>query len=465
MRNKFLLSLVALLLVVPAAMAQDITYDDQLNLAAPTISGETGLFTTITGDTLRQGDWSFSIYVNDYDYLVGPAPDLVPPSRRSYRDMDVEDVRVSASIGVGLTDRWEFVASIPYVMLDQNAGDLAGWVNGYPYVGKFDENGIGNLHLGTKFGLLDPATSASRLALSLFVDVPTGDDETGISSGNADYGMGLHWNRGIFSFAGAYKITGDRDADTLPFGFNDNDVDISDEVHLDAGLNVPLRFWSTTNWVSEINTIFYQSGDYPYDDIVYLVTGLRHWFGDSGWGMSAAVRANATMWGSDNNSCPIGGLLGLHYAPLHLAAIAPPPPAPVPVPPPPAPVEPPTPPVAPPRVPTELRTDEIHFEPGSARLTNIAKAILDDVALRMKQESAATAVVIGYTDDREQTGANKDLDRRRAEAVRDYLVSRHGIDPSRITVEARGTQDPVGDNTTAEGRLRNRRVVIRLMVP
>jgi flagellar motor protein MotB len=49
--------------------------------------------------------------------------------------------------------------------------------------------------------------------------------------------------------------------------------------------------------------------------------------------------------------------------------------------------------------------------------------------------------------------------------VRDYLVSRHGIDPSRITVEARGTQDPVGDNTTAEGRLRNRRVVIRLMVP
>jgi OOP family OmpA-OmpF porin len=130
-----------------------------------------------------------------------------------------------------------------------------------------------------------------------------------------------------------------------------------------------------------------------------------------------------------------------------------------------APVPPPQPPVAPPPPPQPIRTDEIHFEAGSARLTNIAKAILDEVALRMKQEPAATALVIGYTDDRENTGPNRDLDRRRAEAVRDYLVSRHGIDPSRITVEGRGTSDPIGDNTTAEGRLRNRRVVIRLMLP
>jgi outer membrane protein OmpA-like peptidoglycan-associated protein len=116
-------------------------------------------------------------------------------------------------------------------------------------------------------------------------------------------------------------------------------------------------------------------------------------------------------------------------------------------------------------VPRELRTDEIHFESGSARLTNIAKAILDDVALRMKQEPTSTAVVIGYTDNQEKTGPNNDLDRRRAEAVRDYLVSRHGIDPSRITVEGRDAREPVGDNNTAQGRLQNRRVVIRLIIP
>ena len=113
----------------------------------------------------------------------------------------------------------------------------------------------------------------------------------------------------------------------------------------------------------------------------------------------------------------------------------------------------------------ELHTDEIHFEPGSARVTNIAKAILDDVALRMKNEPASTAILIGYTDDRENSGPNADLDRRRAQAVRDYLVSRHGIDPARIQIEAKGTQNALGDNATKEGRLKNRRVVIRLVIP
>ncbi len=171
------------------------------------------------------------------------------------------------------------------------------------------------------------------------------------------------------------------------------------------------------------------------------------------------------------DNCALSGLVGVTYSPLHIVHVAPPPPAPTPVPPPPppppppAPVPPPPPPVAPPHQPTELRTDEIHFEPNSARLTNIAKAILDDVALRMKQEPTATAIVIGYTDDRETTGPQSDLDRRRAEAVRDYLVTRHGIDPSRITVEGHDGREPVADNATAEGRLKNRRVVIRLIIP
>jgi outer membrane protein OmpA-like peptidoglycan-associated protein len=456
-------------LLVPGATAQTLTYEDRLNLVAPTASGETGLFNIITGDTLRQGDWSFSIYYNNYDYLASPAPLAMRiPSARPYVDPDIEDSRLSASVGYGITDRWEIVASIPYVWLDQNAGDYAGFVNGHPFQGEYDDSGIGNLHIGTKFGLLDPNTYASRLALSLFADIGTGDDDGGISTGSTDFGAGLHWNYRQFSFAGTYKIRGDRDAtaaNRLDF-FHGGDFEVSDEFRLDAGLNVPLGFAPSTNWVSEINTVFHTGGDRSPDDIVYAVTGIRHWFGTSGWAMSAAVRSNLTMWGSDNDHCPHGGLIGLHYAPVHLAAVAPPPPPPLPPPPPPPPpVAPPPPPVVPPAAPRDLRTDEIRFDAGSARLTNIAKAILDDVALRMKQEPAATAIVIGYTDDRENTGANRDLDRRRAEAVRDYLVSRHGIDASRITVEGRGTTEAIGDNSTAAGRQANRRVVIRLLIP
>jgi OOP family OmpA-OmpF porin len=49
------------------------------------------------------------------------------------------------------------------------------------------------------------------------------------------------------------------------------------------------------------------------------------------------------------------------------------------------------------------------------------------------------------------------LSKRRAEAVRDYLVSR-GIDPSRINVLFFGQTMPIAPNDTAEGRQQNRRV-------
>jgi outer membrane protein OmpA-like peptidoglycan-associated protein len=459
-----LVPLVLCLLLLPAAYAQTLTYEEQLSLMAPTVTGETGLVRTVTGDTLRRGDWSFGIYFSNYDYLLAPAPELAPPSRRSYRDMDVDDSRLNVSLGYGLTDRWEVTASVPYVTIKNNAGDQAGILYGWPYVGMFNRSGVGNLHLATKFGLLDPATSSSRLALSLFIDPELSESNQPIAYRNFPIGVGLHWNRSIFAADAIYQR--DRKADRAD-SYGGRDFKQPDEFRFDAGLNVPVSFWRTTNWVSEINTTWYNNGDRTPDDIISILTGLRHWFGTSGWGMTAALSSNLTMWRSDNKSCPIGGHFGLHYAPMHLAAIVPPPPAPVPVPPPPepAPVTPPPEPVAPPHQPQELRTDEIHFEPGSARLTNIAKAILDDVALRMRQEPRSTAIVIGYTDSTEATGANKDLDRRRAEAVRDYLVSRHGIDSSRITVEARDATEPVGDNATAEGRLHDRRVVIRLILP
>jgi outer membrane protein OmpA-like peptidoglycan-associated protein len=53
-------------------------------------------------------------------------------------------------------------------------------------------------------------------------------------------------------------------------------------------------------------------------------------------------------------------------------------------------------------------------------------------------------------------GDGNDLDRRRAEAVRDYLVSRHKIDSTRISVEAGGVSSAMDDNMVA---------VVKLVVP
>lgn len=102
----------------------------------------------------------------------------------------------------------------------------------------------------------------------------------------------------------------------------------------------------------------------------------------------------------------------------------------------------------------------VQFDANSARLTNIAKAKLDEVALKMKEDPDARALVIGYTDSTGSASANQQMSERRAQAVKDYLVQRHGIDPNRIRTEGRGSADPVASNDTADGRAQNRRAVV-----
>src|SRR6266545_16755 len=113
--------------------------------------------------------------------------------------------------------------------------------------------------------------------------------------------------------------------------------------------------------------------------------------------------------------------------------IAPPPPAPPPPPPPPE--KPAAPPVVqpPPPPPAPIR-EPIDFEHGKARVTNIAKAKLDAVALRLRDNPRATVTIIGYPDT--GSGARQEtLARQRAENVKQYLIDRHGIDASRMTTK------------------------------
>jgi OmpA-OmpF porin, OOP family len=82
----------------------------------------------------------------------------------------------------------------------------------------------------------------------------------------------------------------------------------------------------------------------------------------------------------------------------------------------------------------------------------------------MKEEGERVALVIGYTDSTGSVRSNVKMSEKRAAAVKSYLVTRHGIDPNRITTEGRGGAEPVGDNSTAAGRAQNRRAVIVLKV-
>jgi OOP family OmpA-OmpF porin len=67
---------------------------------------------------------------------------------------------------------------------------------------------------------------------------------------------------------------------------------------------------------------------------------------------------------------------------------------------------------------------------------------------------------VGHTDNTGSDAYNQALSERRAEAVKAWVVAQ-GVNPALITTSGKGESEPADDNSTAEGRRNNRRVVIR----
>ncbi len=79
----------------------------------------------------------------------------------------------------------------------------------------------------------------------------------------------------------------------------------------------------------------------------------------------------------------------------------------------------------------------------------------------LKEFPEATGEISGHTDNIPYSGKNMDnikLSQYRADSIRTYLINNFGIDPKRITAKGYGPAKPVADNSTAEGRRKNRRI-------
>jgi OOP family OmpA-OmpF porin len=108
-------------------------------------------------------------------------------------------------------------------------------------------------------------------------------------------------------------------------------------------------------------------------------------------------------------------------------------------------------------------TQEVHFATDSDVLTDEDKALLDKMVGNLKRLSAGGNVISGevqgYTDATGRAAYNQGLSERRARSVANYLEAQ-GVASSRLTVKGYGEDNPVADNSTAEGRAHNRRVVL-----
>jgi len=101
------------------------------------------------------------------------------------------------------------------------------------------------------------------------------------------------------------------------------------------------------------------------------------------------------------------------------------------------------------------------FDFDRAVLKPEGRKAMDQLIARLTSINVEVIIATGHTDSVGSDRYNLGLGLRRAEAVRNYLVSK-GLEPGRVYVDSKGEREPVATNKTATGRSENRRVVVEV---
>jgi OmpA-OmpF porin, OOP family len=99
----------------------------------------------------------------------------------------------------------------------------------------------------------------------------------------------------------------------------------------------------------------------------------------------------------------------------------------------------------------------IEFDTSSSRLRSDSNRLLDAVADVLKADADAKIEISGHTDSKGTESKNVSLSKRRAEAVKKYLVDK-GIKSNRIEAAGYGSSMPIADDSTFDGQRQNRRI-------
>ncbi|MEN8233863.1 MAG: OmpA family protein [Actinomycetota bacterium] len=99
----------------------------------------------------------------------------------------------------------------------------------------------------------------------------------------------------------------------------------------------------------------------------------------------------------------------------------------------------------------------VEFEFNSDELTDVGKALLNEIIIALREFPNVPVEIGGHADAQGSAKRNLELSRRRAEAVVVYFVSL-GEDPARFVAIGYGDTLPIADNSTEEGRAKNRRI-------
>jgi outer membrane protein OmpA-like peptidoglycan-associated protein len=103
-------------------------------------------------------------------------------------------------------------------------------------------------------------------------------------------------------------------------------------------------------------------------------------------------------------------------------------------------------------------THGILFDVNSATIKAESYGTIKEIATVLKENADVKVKIIGHTDSDGDDKSNMDLSKRRAAAVKDFLVKEFLIDAARMETDGMGESKPVDKNTTPEGKANNRRV-------
>lgn len=115
------------------------------------------------------------------------------------------------------------------------------------------------------------------------------------------------------------------------------------------------------------------------------------------------------------------------------------------------------------RLKLEIPSD-ISFATGSYAIEPDFRSVLDRFASSLQENPGTRISIIGHTDSTGGDAINNPLSVNRAASTRDYLSSR-GVSMGRMSIDGRGSREPIAGNETPEGRARNRRVEIFVAEP
>ncbi|MBT0608687.1 OmpA family protein [Aequorivita echinoideorum] len=105
----------------------------------------------------------------------------------------------------------------------------------------------------------------------------------------------------------------------------------------------------------------------------------------------------------------------------------------------------------------------VYFDTAKYNINSASQATLDKLANVLKEYPDTDVLVVGHTDSVGADESNMTLSKNRAQAVTNYLVTTKGLSSGRFTTNWYGESAPVADNSTAEGRAKNRRVNLAIV--